>query len=458
MTQTVVSEQVSITIDAHGVLQGSYPGAVLQSDVKVLYNGEDWATVPLRPAAETAGKSFTCDLPNVASDLPEDGEVSVFDLSGKLLASVHVTGRLPKRNAAGILTSEIERIHDRPFSAVLYWSFDGAKLTITGSHLPPGGDPSALEVEFGPGVAYKLIRAIYSPDWELHFWYWPNARFSDFQIIVDLAESELGCDPFTFRFKCAKGSGRDLPEPHGRVWIPRDLGSVVGFPTDPTQLTRVQTWSDSRTVTLTGYNVYQTVAALLKRYGVSSVGTTLMDWGCGHGRVTRHFIREWPLSQIVGMDVDAENAKWAAATLAPGKFVVSPLLPPCPLPDGCLDALFSISVMTHLAPDIQQLWLAELARLLRPKAIALMSFGGPGAVAWSSVWNGPDYFSKWQRDGIHADTPDTALAGKIEDPGYYRNVAQTHAHVLETWCRDFEILQLIPNAVGNLDIAVLKRR
>ena len=114
--------------------------------------------------------------------------------------------------------------------------------------------------------------------------------------------------------------------------------------------------------------------------------------------------------------------------------------------------------MTHLAPDNQQLWLSELARLLRPNAIALMSFGGPGAVAWSSVWNGPDYFSKWKRDGIHADSPDTALAGKIEDPGYYRNVAQTHAHVLENWCRDFEVLEIISNAVGNLDVAVLKRR
>ncbi len=454
----LVSEHVSISIDDQGVLQGNYRTAVLQTDVKVLYNGEDWASVPLRPAIGGAGKSFTCDLPNVASDVPEDADVCIVDANGEHLASMRVTDRLPKRNADGMLPSEIQRIYDRPFSAVLYWSFDGARITITGSHLPPGGDPSALDVEFGPGVSYKFLRGMYTPDWERHFWYWPNARFSDFQIIIDLAESELGSDPFTFRFKCAKGAGRDLPEPHGRVWIPKDLGAVIGFPTDPSQLTRVQTWSDSRSVTLTGYNVYRAVAALLHRYNVKPVGTTLMDWGCGHGRVTRHFIREWPLSQIVGMDVDAENANWAAATLAPGKFVVSPLLPPCPLPDGCLDALFSISVMTHLAPDIQQLWLAELARLLRPKAIALMSFGGPGAVAWSSVWNNRAYFSKWQCHGIHADAPDTALAGKIEDPGYYRNVAQTHAHVRENWSRHFEILEIIPCAVGNLDVAVLCRR
>ncbi len=458
MTQTTVLEPVSLSIDGGGVLHGTYHAAVLQSDVKVLYNGEDWATVPLRPTIGTAGKSFTCELPNVAADVAEDADVTVIDPDGEPLASVRVTGRQPRRNAAGVLASDILRIHDRPFHSVPYWSFDGARLTITGAHLPPGGDPSALDVEFGPGVAYKFHHALESADWERHFWYWPNARFSDFQIVVDLTESEPGCDPFTFRFKCAKGSGRDLPEPYGRVWIPRDLGSVVGFPNDPSQLTRVQTWSDSRSVTLTGYNVYRTVAALLERYGVKPVGTTLMDWGCGHGRVSRHFIREWPLSQIVGMDVDAENANWAAATLAPGKFVVSPLMPPCPLPDGCLDALFSVSVMTHLALDIQQLWLAELARLLRPNAIALMSFGGPGAVAWSSVWNDNAYVSKWQRDGIHADVPDAALAGKIEDPDYYRNVAQTHAHVLANWSDDFEVLEIIPDCIGNLDVAVLRRR
>ena len=230
------------------------------------------------------------------------------------------------------------------------------------------------------------------------------------------------------------------------------------MPPDPGQLTRVQTWSDTCSVTLTGYNAYRVVRALLDRYGVREEGTTLMDWGCGHGRVARHFVREWPRATIIGMDVDAENVDWAARNIPAGTFVSSPLLPPCALADGCLDALISISVMTHLTLEVQLLWLTELARLIRPGGIALISFGGPAAVAWSSFWNGPEYFEKWQREGIHADVIDPALDGKISDAAYYRNTAQTHSHVRDNWSDHFDVLEIVPEAIGNLDFAVLRRR
>ena len=183
----------------------------------------------------------------------------------------------------------------------------------------------------------------------------------------------------------------------------------------------------------------------------------IMDWGCGHGRVTRHFIREWPLATIIGMDINAENAEWASRNLSAGRFITSPLLPPSPLTDACLDAVFSISVMTHLPLDVQLAWLTELARVVRPGGIVLMSFGGPGAVAWSSVWNGSEYFEQWRTEGIHADRVDEALDGKINDATYYRNSAQTHDHVRKHWIEHFTILDILPEAIGNLDFAVLRR-
>lgn len=453
------SDLVSLSIDEEGVLTGISSTGILAGPVRISIGERHWATVSSRPAEGSAGRSFRCDLPS--AQLGSDGfeEVSVTDLYGDPLASIRVPPRRGRTNAAGVPAKLVLGLCDRPFFAVPYWTFDGAVLTIVGSHLPPAGDPSALSVEFGPGVAYEFRYPLDSPGFAGHFWYWPNAGLSDFQLVIDLAASMPGSDPFSFRFKYAKGPQADFAEPYGRVWIPRDLYSVVGLPRDATQLTRVQTWSDTRSVTLTGFNHYCVIQALLARHGVRPYrGIVLLDWGCGHGRVTRHFVREWTGANVIGMDVDGENIAWASENLAPGRFVHSPLMPPCPLDDNSVDAVFSISVMTHLPLDVQLAWLADLARVVRPGGIVLMSFGGPGAVAWSSVWNAPSYFEAWSRDGIHADQVDPAMNGKIDDPSYYRNVAQTHEHIAREWAEHFDILEILSEAIGTLDFAVLRRR
>ncbi len=453
-------QTVALSVEEPGVLTGIASPGVLDGPVRVLFDCRHWATVPSSQGADnSAGTSFRCDLPPMQERSDGSGTVSVTDLSGRQLASALVMPRRRRTNSAGVPDHLVLGLCDRPFFAIPYWSFDGAQLTVSGCHLPPAGDPSALSVEFDPGVAYQFRYPLETADWARHFWYWPNAGMSDFQIVIDVAGSAAGSDPFTFRFAYAKGPQADFPEPYGRVWIPRDLGMVVGFPRDSTQLTRVQTWSDARSVTLTGFNHFHVIEVLLARHGVRPRnGAVLLDWGCGHGRVTRHFIRQWTGCTIIGMDVDGENVAWAAENLAPGRFVHSPLMPPCPLGEASVDAAFSVSVMTHLALDVQRAWLGELARIVRPGGIVLMSFGGPGAVAWSSIWNEPAYFDAWLRDGIHADKVDPALDGKIEEPAYYRNVAQTHAHIRREWAEHFNILEILPEAIGTLDFAVLRRR
>ncbi len=457
--QPAQSDIIHLSIDEAGDVVGTSSTGVLTGPVPVRVDGEPWATVPSHPISGSAGASFRCALPNVRPGSDGACEVSVVDIFGDPLAVLVVPPRTGRVNIRGFPAADVVALCNRPFHAVPYLSYDGSLLTVVGSHLPPGSDPSALTVEFGPGVAHELTYPLESPGWGLHFWYWPNALLSDFRLVIDLAASAPGSDPFTFRFRYRDGPLADLPEPYGRVWIPRDLGLAVGFPSDPTQLTRVQTWSDASTAMFLGFAHYCAIQAFFALHGVTRDDRpVLLDWGCGHGRVTRHFIREWSGSTVIGMDIDAENVEWALDNLRPGHFVASPLMPPCPLDDASVDAAFSISVMTHLRLDVQLAWLADLARVIRPGGIVLMSFGGPAAVAWSSVWNAPAYFEGFVREGIQADQIDGALDGKIEDVAYYRNVAQTHEHVRRHWVEHFDILEIIPEGIGNLDFAVLRRK
>lgn len=103
-----------------------------------------------------------------------------------------------------------------------------------------------------------------------------------------------------------------------------------------------------------------------------SQAQVLLDWGCGCGRITRHLATHTQ-ARIVGRDIDPMTIAWSAANL-PGDFRVSSLTPPLDLADASVDAIIAQSVFTHLNRSAQELWLRELARILRSGGLLLVSF------------------------------------------------------------------------------------
>jgi SAM-dependent methyltransferase len=450
-------------------IEGQGPSGLVASNyVRLDYDGRPWATIPVSPQEPGTPQiaRFSSGLPPIAA--PGRSHVKAFDAgSGRLLAELSNIDRQPTANGHGLLAHDVLMVHDKPFLAVPWMQFDGAVLTISGAHLPPAGDPSSLGVSFAPGVSYSFECSLPSKEFGSHFWYWPNAHLSTFVVKIDLPASSPGCDPFSFDFTYPRAS--PLPEASatelrpaslaGRVWVPQNLSSFVGFPRDSSQLTRVQAWSNDRTVTLTGFNAFRTIEALLNRHGsVPYKGMRLLDWGCGHGRVARHFIANWPEVDVIGTDIDAENIAWCRENLHGGTFEVTPLWPPSPIAADSIDAVFGISVMTHLTADAQAAWLDELHRLLKAQGLALITFAGPGAAAWSSVFREPTWWQRWSQTGFSDETIDHALDGKISDRSYYRSTVQTPQHVRSHWQRGFELVEIYPDLLGNLDVAVMRRR
>jgi SAM-dependent methyltransferase len=116
--------------------------------------------------------------------------------------------------------------------------------------------------------------------------------------------------------------------------------------------------------------VFAELAAAVGR-PLSEAGT-LLDWGCGSGRITRHLPRHTQ-AKILGRDPDAMTVGWCARNL-PGDFGACGLHPPLDLADGAIDAAISLSVFTHLGEATQGQWLAELARVIRPGGLLLLTF------------------------------------------------------------------------------------
>ena len=131
--------------------------------------------------------------------------------------------------------------------------------------------------------------------------------------------------------------------------------------------------------------------------GWSWEGKRVLDFGCGAGRVLRHFAPEAAAADFSGCDIDAESIEWASRELSPPfEFATNDPSPPLPYPDESFDLIYGVSVFTHLT-DSWADWLLEMHRLLPPGGCLFLTFLGRGIVpritgeAWDAGRNGANF-------------------------------------------------------------------
>jgi len=126
----------------------------------------------------------------------------------------------------------------------------------------------------------------------------------------------------------------------------------------------------------------------------------VLDFGCGSGRVLPWVASFVPGGSCSGVDVDAEAIAWAAGRFPDLHWAVCGFEPPLQFDEASFDIVYSISVFSHLDAEDQERWLEEIARVLRPEGVALLSVHGPFAFeqfrtgAVSSGWTEPDAFDR----------------------------------------------------------------
>jgi cyclopropane fatty-acyl-phospholipid synthase-like methyltransferase len=212
-------------------------------------------------------------------------------------------------------------------------------------------------------------------------------------------------------------------------------------------------------MSITGYQAYKTFEDLLIENHVFPInGTSILDWGCGFGRVLRHFLDHWKEAEIWGADIDAENVLWAAKSFQRAKFQLLQLMPPSLLPSNKFDAIYGLSVMTHLTHEAQEAWIKELARCLKPNGLALLTFGGQTVAAYTSMHRSPQWWETWLIKGFDDHLHDPSLDKQINDQSYYRQTLQAEKYVKDNWSKEFNIVKIIRDAFGNLDVAILRKK
>lgn len=195
--------------------------------------------------------------------------------------------------------------------------------------------------------------------------------------------------------------------------------------------------------TAMGERMLDDIQAGLTTVGLSLAGQRVLDFGCGCGRLVLALRRRGLDVRVSGCDVDARAVAWCRAHLPDVPVVQNTELPPAPFADGAFDVIWCGSVFTHLDERHQDLWLAELGRLLAPGGALLASVHGPKA--WEPLLP-KAAIRRVQQQGLVFTRTD-ADAGV--HPDWYQVAWHTEAYIRRHWQRFFDVRQYLPRGLND---------
>lgn len=176
---------------------------------------------------------------------------------------------------------------------------------------------------------------------------------------------------------------------------------------------------------------------------ILNAGTNVLDFGCGCGRLSR-YLGAWTEAAIAGCDLHSDAIAWCVLPRLPGRYYYGREDPPLPEPDGRLDLIVAISVLTHMDEGMQRRWMAEWSRVLRPGGLLVATYNGPAFVEQNLAGTGTyveDIRRQWaERDGF-AFMNDGGWAGIFPDS--YQTAYQTEDHLTAVFRGSFDVIELV---------------
>ncbi len=293
------------------------------------------------------------------------------------------------------------------------------------------------------------VKTASRPDVAQVFAWIPHARNTGFTFSVHYPHQAMN----ELLDICVVGTAKGKERAKMETWYRMDVYS--GLPTPaPHLISRVAAHESPHFYLVTGWQNYQEYWTTVCRHADPRSIKSMLDWGCGCGRILSYFSKFSGIPRICGCDIDAEAIAWCQKNLSLVEASEIPPYPPTNYADNAFDLVVSYSVLTHLSKEVQFAWLEEIRRILKPGGLLIASVHGEFAASYR--FQGTKIPSL-RDSGIHEDV-DHRLDGIAPD-GYYRGTYQSKDYTLREWSRYFEILEYREAAAGNFqDLVVMKKR
>ena len=302
--------------------------------------------------------------------------------------------------------------------------------------------------------AVDVTWRIASPDMLAKFGAVPNADASRFFARFPLPQGQT-LFPDGFVRVNVTGTFGEHRLSYRTAWYLADPALESQVPT-PARIARVIGAPDVHAFQLGGATIVKRFEQLLLERFERPMSSfdSILDWGCGAGRLTRYLAMLAP--DVIGADIDADNIQACREMLPKGRFEHVSLRPPCSLPADTFDLVVGVSVLTHLGQEMESEWLVELHRLTRPGALLLLSVQG---LAQMALYDAPTSQKiEMHQRGFVDQGINSQLKDVVADQEYYRNILHSPDYIMTHWSRYFDVLDIIEGMAGNQDLVILRRR
>jgi SAM-dependent methyltransferase len=157
--------------------------------------------------------------------------------------------------------------------------------------------------------------------------------------------------------------------------IEQPIVDGITFPRFPSEAIQTHFVGSANSKTLAeAYNFYLFLKKAAAR-GKAPLGpdSRFLDFGCGWGRFLRFFWKDVGDDNLHGCDVERGILEVCKTLDIPGKLAHIDPLGTLPYPDAFFDNAMAYSVFTHLPESVHLHWMKELARVLRPGAVFVLT-------------------------------------------------------------------------------------
>ncbi len=145
--------------------------------------------------------------------------------------------------------------------------------------------------------------------------------------------------------------------------------AVPSFPAEEIQRLFAGTAGDDSMID--AFSFYHLVRSLVRQHTTRPLESVL-EFGCGWGRIIRFFLKDIAPDQLWGIDCMPRAIELCTSTNPYARFELVDPFPPAPVvPANAFDLIYSYSVFSHLSEDAHLQWLREFKRMLKPGGILI---------------------------------------------------------------------------------------
>jgi SAM-dependent methyltransferase len=150
-----------------------------------------------------------------------------------------------------------------------------------------------------------------------------------------------------------------------------------GVPLPPTKMMYLVQGSHEADIFVDfGQRAFDTLWETLQKSHVDYHFRTVLDFGCGCGRVLRHWKSRAKDFQLHGTDYNPELVMWCRKVIPFAQIQQNGLEPPLSYSDNTFDLVYAFSTFTHWDVELQKAWMQEFKRILRPGGYIIFTTHG----------------------------------------------------------------------------------